>query len=385
MSKYMSRLFSLHTYYTSIFSVRVFLYVGVLCIGYISLISCVPQYKQKADVHSTELSQLSLSYPFSVVATTAMIADVVKNIVGNKAEVIQIIPNGLDPHTYIPSRTDIVRISQADIIVYNGLHLEGSLNNALARLSDKKNIISMAELLERVDFFVDEQKKTDPHIWMNVSIWNQAVEHLGNIFATIDPKNKDFYVHNQREYSYKLIQLHTYINNMLQTIPEKSRILITSHDAFQYFAEGYQFTVYGIQGISTTSEASLLYINFLVSLIIEKEVSAVFVETSISPKYIQVLIEGVESNGKNVKNGGSLYADAMGNIHTYEGTYIGMMDFNAKNNNSSFRRYCFVYYFFRIYGAKLMMQKKNIIHKTPKDTTQNTDVSSKGTGKKTTN
>ncbi len=332
MLKYIGRLFSLHTYYKSIFSVsfRVFLYVGVLCIGYISLISCIPQYKQKADVHSTELSQLSLSYPFSVVATTAMIADVVKNIVGDKAEVTQIIPNGLDPHTYIPSRTDIVRISQADIIVYNGLYLEGSLNNALARLSGKKNIISMAELLERVDFFVDKQKKTDPHIWMNVFIWNQAVEHLGDIFATIDPKNKDFYVRNQREYSYKLTRLHTYIYNMLQTIPEKSRILITSHDAFQYFSEGYQFTVYGIQGISTTSEASLLYINFLVSLIIEKEVSAVFVETSISSKYIQVLIEGVESNGKNVKNGGSLYADAMGNINTYEGTYIGMMDSNAR-------------------------------------------------------
>ena len=323
--------------YKIIYSIFLFLcqYIGIFGILYLSFVSCVPKHEKKSDVHSTDLSQMSLTYPFSVVSTTAMIADVTRVIVGDKAEVIQIIPNGLDPHTYIPSRTDIVRISQADIIIYNGLYLEGSLNNALARLSNKKNIISMAELLERKEFFVDAQKKTDPHIWMDVYLWNQAVEGLGTIFATIDPVNAKFYLNNQSMYSYKLLHLHKYIYNMLQTIPQKSRILITSHDAFQYFSDAYNFTVYGIQGISTTSEASLRYINFLVSLIIEKEVSAVFVETSISPKYVQVLIEGVESNGKRIKNGGSLYADAMGLLHTYEGTYIGMLDSNARKITQS--------------------------------------------------
>lgn len=291
--------------------------------------SCAPHHA-KEEAHSTSFTHFPDAYPYTVVSTTAMISDLVRNIAGPYVNVQQIIPNGIDPHTYIPSRSDIVKIDSADLIVYNGLHLEGSLNNALARLSRKKNIISIAATLDKENFFLDSENLTDPHIWMDVSMWMQAAIALTELFSQFDEPHRDYYYLKLEHYSALLNDLHEYVYTLLQSVPEHSRILITSHDAFQYFASAYDFLVYGIQGISTVSEASLNYINFLVSHIIERRVPMVFVETSVSPKYIRVLIEGVQSHGVSLGNGGALYADAMGEEGSYEGSYIGMMDYNAR-------------------------------------------------------
>ncbi len=291
--------------------------------------SCSIQ-SEKEETHSRVLAYTVSSYPYSVVCTTGMICDLVKNLAGSYAQRTQIISNGIDPHTYIPSRSDIVNIADADIIFYNGLHLEGALGNVLVRLADRKNIVSLAASLDKEDLKNSTESTTDPHIWMDVSLWLQAAESIRVVLQAFDPTNHQYYEDNFKGYSLQLSKLHSYIYEMLQSIPEQSRVLFTSHDAFQYFAEAYDFTVYGIQGISTQSEASLHYINFLVSLILERGISTVFVESSVSPKYMQVLVEGVQSHGQYIENGGSLFADAMGAPNTYEGSYIGMMDYNAR-------------------------------------------------------
>lgn len=272
-----------------------------------------------------------LEYPYKASATVAMIADVVRNVAGNKADVSGIIGEGVDPHLYKPTSSDVKLLQASDIIFYNGLNLEGKMGDVLVRMASAgKKVTAVTETLLNDGKYVmsDEAEHYDPHVWMDVGGWMKATEVISSALQEFDPENADVYSKNAEEYSAKLNELHEYGKKAFATIPEKSRVLVTAHDAFNYMGRTYGVEVRGIQGISTESEAGLKDINGLVDFLVERNIPAVFVETSVSQKNVRALIEGAKSKGHNVKIGGELFSDAMGKTGTYEGTYIGMLDHN---------------------------------------------------------
>lgn len=296
------------------------------------IVSCS---KRQGEAHSNSVSSVDIvpakdiQYPYSIVVTTGFIYDMMTNIVKDKAEVFQIIGAGLDPHSYTSTRTDIVSVYYSDLLVFNGLHLEGGLYTVFNRIKDTRHMYAISDLLEESSV-LHMQELEDPHIWMDVEIWKEATIKMGELLSKFDPSHAVFYLENAKAYAKKLAVLHKEISKMFQTISDEKRILITSHDAFGYFGRAYDFTVYGVQGLSTVAESSLKHISNLIDIIIENKVEAIFVETSVSEKYIHAIIEGAESRGHHLANGGSLYADSMGRNDTFEGSYVGMIEHNAR-------------------------------------------------------
>jgi manganese/zinc/iron transport system substrate-binding protein len=281
------------------------------------------------SVHAAD--QAKLEYPYKASATVAMIADIVSNVAGDKAEVDGIIGEGVDPHLYKPTSFDVKLLQASDIIFYNGLNLEGKMGDVLVRVAATgKPVIAVTEtLLEDTSYVMtDEADHYDPHVWMDVNGWIKATEVVARALEKFDPTNADYYAKNADNYTAQLRKLNDYGIGVFATIPEKSRVLVTAHDAFNYMGRAYNIQVRGIQGISTESEAGLKDINDLVGFLVENDIPAVFVESSVSQKNVQALVEGAKAKGHNVKIGGELFSDAMGKTGTYEGTYIGMLDHN---------------------------------------------------------
>lgn len=268
--------------------------------------------------------------PITAVATVGMVADLVRNVGGERVQVKQIMGAGVDPHLYKTTRGDVQTIMQGDIVFYSGLMLEGKMADALIKIARTKPVIAVTEELEEDQLFepAEMEGHYDPHVWMDVSAWAQCVDVVAESLAGFDPKHADSYRANAVEYKQKLAELHQFALDALGSVPEESRILVTSHDAFNYFGRAYGLEVLGVQGLSTESEAGLLRINQLVDLLVERKVKAVFVESSVPRKNIESLVEGARSKGHTVLIGGELYSDAMGAEATYEGTYIGMLDHN---------------------------------------------------------
>jgi len=267
-----------------------------------------------------------------VVCTVAMVTDVVRHVAGDKAQVEGLLGEGVDPHLYKPTRDDIVKLRDADVIFYSGLLLEGKMTDALV------NIASGGKTVVAVTSGVDEQslihpaglaEHADPHVWMNPALWTKTVDVVADTLSARDPANAATYKANAAAYRAELMKLHEWAVLAARTVPDKSRVVITSHDAFNYFGKAYGFEVRGIQGISTESEAGLKDIEGLVNFIVDREIRAVFVESSVSEKNVRALLEGAKARGKEVKIGGTLFSDAMGRPGTYEGTYIGMIDHNV--------------------------------------------------------
>ncbi|WKV11701.1 zinc ABC transporter substrate-binding protein [Marivirga harenae] len=267
-----------------------------------------------------------------IVCTTGMIKDAVGNIVGNKAKVDALMGPGVDPHLYKATQGDLQKLQQADIIVYNGLFLEGKMGEILQKLKRKKTVIAMAELLPNETHLnnTEFQGAVDPHIWFDVSLWKQAIELLSFELIKTDSINQDLYRSNTEKFTYKLDSLHQAVEYQTNRIPDNKRVLVTAHDAFGYFGRAYNIEVRGLQGISTLSEFGLRDISNLVDYIATKDIPAIYTETSVSKKAIQAVLEGCRSQGHKVVIGGSLYSDAMGEVGTYEGTYIGMVDSNVE-------------------------------------------------------
>ncbi len=269
---------------------------------------------------------------FRAVATVGMIADVVRNVAGDKADVENLIGEGVDPHVYQPTRNDVMALSNADIIFYNGLLLEGKMGDVLIRVARQGKLVYAVteEILETSDYVMtDEEAKYDPHVWMDVGGWIMATEVIEKALSEFDPANADHYRKNADAYRQKLRELDDYVREAIAGIPENQRVLVTAHDAFSYMGRAYDLEVLGIQGINTSSEAGIKDIENLVTMLVERKIPAVFVETSVSDKNVRALIEGARAQGHNVTIGGSLFSDAMGPAGTYEGTYIGMLDHNA--------------------------------------------------------
>jgi len=257
-----------------------------------------------------------------------MIADLTQNIGGKHVKVTALMGTGVDPHMYKATQGDLRRLVKADIILYNGLHLEGKLQEIFEKMARKKPVFAISTLISD-DQLIYHDNSPDPHIWFDITLWQKAGERVLQILITEDPNNQKQYKQNAQAYLEQLQQLHQWVKTEVQTIPKSRRLLITAHDAFGYFGRAYDIEVTGLQGVSTASEFGLQDIRQLKELIVKHQVRAVFVESSVSPRFIQALVKGVEAEGHSLTIGGELYSDAMGLSNTPEGTYIGMVKHNV--------------------------------------------------------
>ena len=266
-----------------------------------------------------------------VVVTTGMIADAVSNIAEDLVNIKVLMGSGVDPHAYRQTRSDIVALANADLVLWNGLYLEAQMEEFLLELANDRPVVAVAEKVpDNLLIGSDEYDgRFDPHLWMDPSIWSYLVLNVKDALIEILPEAKTRFTYNTENYLKEIEQLKNYTNRVLASVPQKNRILLTSHDAFNYFGQAYGFNVIGIQGISTESEAGLQRMSELVDLIIEMNVQAVFIETSVSDRNIKALVEGARAKGHEVTVGGELFSDAMGEPGSYEGTYIGMIDSNS--------------------------------------------------------
>lgn len=269
-------------------------------------------------------------YPLRAVATVGMVADLVRNVGGERVAVTQIMGAGVDPHLYKATRDDVRTITEADIVFYSGLMLEGKMSDTLVKVARAKPVVSVTERLDEAMLLEpdDFAGHYDPHVWMDVSAWAQCADAVAQALGEFDPPHADEYRQRAAAYRKQLDTLHAYGLRALGSIPPESRVLVTSHDAFNYFGRAYGLEVQGVQGISTESEAGLQRINELVDLLVAKRVRAVFVESSVPRKNIEALLEGARARGHELTIGGELYSDAMGESGSYEGTYLGMLDHN---------------------------------------------------------
>ena len=267
----------------------------------------------------------------NVVVTTGMIADAVSNIAEDLVNIKVLMGSGVDPHAYRQTRSDIVALANADLVLWNGLYLEAQMEEFLLELANDRPVVAVAEKVpDNLLIGSDEYDgRFDPHLWMDPSIWSYLVLNVKDALIEILPEAKTRFTYNTENYLKEIEQLKNYTNRVLASVPQKNRILLTSHDAFNYFGQAYGFNVIGIQGISTESEAGLQRMSELVDLIIEMNVQAVFIETSVSDRNIKALVEGASAMGHEVTVGGELFSDAMGEPGSYEGTYIGMIDSNS--------------------------------------------------------
>ncbi|MDN5204640.1 zinc ABC transporter substrate-binding protein [Fulvivirgaceae bacterium BMA10] len=268
----------------------------------------------------------------NIVATTGMIADIVKNVARDSVTIEALMGPGVDPHLYKATQGDLEKLTSADVIFYNGLYLEGKLAEILENLGRLKPVVAVSEKIDKTILLGSKQYENtpDPHIWFDALLWKEAVRHVSNSLQQLDSINASYYATNEAIYLAKLDSLHQTIRQQIETIPPDQRVMITAHDAFEYFGRAYEIEVRGLQGLSTQSEYGLKDVSDLVKFIIERKIKAVFVETSVSEKSIQAVVEGCRERGHDVVIGGSLFSDAMGEEGTPEGTYIGMVHANIK-------------------------------------------------------
>jgi manganese/zinc/iron transport system substrate-binding protein len=269
-------------------------------------------------------------YPYKIGATVGMVGDIARAVAGDRGDVTFVIGAGVDPHVYNPTRSDVATLLRSDIIFYAGLLLEGQMADVLVKVSRKRPVYAVTELLTP-DYLIHDPEAghSDPHVWMDVSGWMKAVEVVAEALVEFDPSNSAEYRANATAYLVQLEALDGYARQAMGSIPEAQRVLVTAHDAFGYMGRAYALEVMGIQGLSTESEAGLKDINRIVDELVRRKIPAVFVESSVSDKNVKALIEGAASRGHAVKIGGELFSDAMGPAGTYEGSYIGMIDHNV--------------------------------------------------------
>jgi manganese/zinc/iron transport system substrate-binding protein len=300
-------------------------YIGLLVIFVLAflLVGCG---EESADGND-DLSQR----PIKVVATIGMITDIVKNIGGERVEVEGLMGPGVDPHLYKASEGDVGRLAEADLIFYNGLHLEAQMAGVLERMADQNiRTIAVTDGIDRTVLQAppEFQGSYDPHVWFDVTLWMEAAEQVRDTLVEVDPTHADSYRANAERYLAELSELHEYVQSQAERVPAEQRVLITAHDAFNYFGRAYGFEVRGLQGISTESEASTADVQELAGFIAERQIPAIFVESSVPQRTIEAVQAAVQSQGFDVQIGGQLFSDAMGNPGTPEGTYAGMVRHN---------------------------------------------------------
>ena len=266
--------------------------------------------------------------PF-IVTTTNLIRDAVEQVGGEQIRTISLMGPGVDPHVYRATPRDFRYMEQADLIIYNGLFLEGRLAEILNQQGDRARAVAEAIPEEKLIGASEYGGTYDPHVWFDVNLWMVVIDEIAESLSRELPDQADFFSQRAKAYKQELRELHLYALQRIQSIPEERRILITAHDAFQYFGRAYGIEVRGLQGLSTTSEFGVQDVSRMVQLIAERKIPAIFVETSVSTRSIESVIAGVRQRGYQVQNGGTLYSDSMGPTGTPEGTYTGMFRYNV--------------------------------------------------------
>jgi len=281
---------------------------------------------------SCNTSTKKIEGKLNIVTTTTMVTDLVKNIGGDAVSVQGLMGSGVDPHLYKASAGDVSKLTNADMVFYSGLHLEGKLVDVFEKMGKNTNTIALGEILNKKELIGSEYfaSNYDPHIWFNIEFWKQITVYLTEELSKLNPDNAELFEKNKTAYLEKLNALEKNVNQTISTLPKEKRVLVTAHDAFNYFGNEYGFEVVGLQGLSTATEAGVQDVQNLAKLIIDKKVKAIFVESSVPKRTIEALQQAVKAEGFNVKIGGTLYSDALGTSGTEEGTYIGMFSYNVK-------------------------------------------------------
>ncbi|MCY4404550.1 MAG: zinc ABC transporter substrate-binding protein [Candidatus Poribacteria bacterium] len=272
----------------------------------------------------------STSGKIFVVTTIGMITDVVKNVGGENVEAVGMMGPGVDPHLYKPTAKDIERLNSAHIIFYNGLHLEAKMGDILSKMSGETKAVAVTDGIDKALLLSppEFEGQYDPHVWFDVILWMKVVENVRDSLSKLDTDNKTVYQTNAQHYLKELMELHQYVKTQAGRVPPAQRVLVTAHDAFNYFGNTYGFEVKGLQGISTLSEAAISDVQELATFIAERRIPAIFVESSVPSRSLEAVKAAVKSKGFDVQIGGELFSDAMGRAGTPEGTYIGMVRHN---------------------------------------------------------
>ena len=268
----------------------------------------------------------------NVVTTTTLLTDLVQHIGGDAVSLQGLMGSGVDPHLYKASEGDVSKLYNADIIFYGGLHLEGKLVDVFEKMkSNGKKTVAVSDAIDPKKLIGSEYfaSNYDPHVWFDIAIWKSITTYVTEELKTADPKNANLYEANSKKYLKELDKLEVEVRNTIASLPKEKRILVTAHDAFNYFGKAYDFEVVGLQGLSTATEAGVKDVQELSKLIIAKKVKAIFIESSVPRRTIEALQASVRSKNHEVVIGGTLYSDALGTKNTPEGEYIGMFTYNV--------------------------------------------------------
>lgn len=268
----------------------------------------------------------------NIVATTSMIADAVRTIAGDKVHLVALMGPGVDPHSYKPTKGDMDRLGEADIVFFNGLFLEAKMAEMLKKMGRSRATVAAGEAIpDSLRCYPSEfEGHPDPHVWFDMSLWQRVVDTIGTVLELRDKTNAEWYRTNRSAFIDSLNELHNWVGSQVGLIDSAHRVLVTAHDAFGYFGRAYDIEVEGLQGISTVTEAGLYDVTKMVDMIVSRRIKAVFVESSVPRKSIEAVVEGCRSQGHDVVIGGELYSDAMGEPGTEEGTYFGMVRHNVR-------------------------------------------------------
>lgn len=265
----------------------------------------------------------------AIVTTIAQIAEPMSVIGGDKVEVKSLMGPGVDPHLYTATQGDIQKMEGADIIFYSGLHLEANMVKVFEEIGKTRPVLAIGEINSEEKLLKDEEGAIDPHIWFDIDLWKESLDAATNELKKALPEDSDYFENNKQAYFEKLDTLKEEAKAQLETLPADKRVLVTAHDAFGYFGRMLDIEVVGLQGLSTEAEIGLSDIEETIQLLVENQVPAVFIESSINPASINAVIEGAKKEGLDIELGGELFSDAMGDADTEEGTYIGMYEHNV--------------------------------------------------------
>ena len=302
---------------------------GLLIFIMILFVAC-GQQSDKANEKAPSSTGISSEKPIRVVTTIGMITDIVQNVGGDRVDAVGLMGPGIDPHLYRASEGDVARLAGANLIFYNGLHLEGKMAGVLERMQDQVKTVAVTRDVDRTILLAPPEFEGayDPHLWFDVTLWMKVVERVRDTLIEVDKGSAELYRSNTKDYLAKLEELHNYVKEQADRVSPDQRVLVTAHDAFNYFGRAYGFEVRGLQGISTAAEAGTAEVQALVQFIVERRIPAMFVETSVPRQSIEAVQAAVKAKGFSVEIGGQLFSDAMGASSTPEGTYIGMVRHN---------------------------------------------------------
>lgn len=263
-----------------------------------------------------------------VVTTIGMIADAVKNIAQGDVHLKGLMGPGVDPHLYTATAGDVEWLGNADLILYNGLHLETKMGEVFSKLRGSRLVVAVSETIPVSQRLSLEEAEFDPHVWFDVKLWSYSVKAVYESLCKLLPGKTREFTQRYQAYQQQLDKLDAYVRRKAQSLPAERRVLVTAHDAFGYFSRAYGFEVKGLQGVSTASEASAHDMQELAAFIAQRKLPAIFIESSIPHKNVEALRDAVQARGHVVQIGGELFSDAMGDAGTSEGTYVGMVTHN---------------------------------------------------------